>query len=428
MKKIASLLLLCVLLPLHAHADRYYLTGMEWQNAGSGYEWTTTTNSPAISTSVKHGGSASLLLTGVGAASSEGFTHTLSTAYSHFYLRYYIYVDSLSSTGYTYVGIKNGANYNGAIRLRDVGGTLDMLVEADNGSGAITDTATLSYDTWHMIEINANTAPAAGSDTLRVLVDGVDVALATNLTLTGTPSTLEVALYNSGGSVDNTSIVYIDDIAINNSNNTLNGSFPGAGKIVAAVPNAAGKSACNGGLFSAVNEIPVSDTNTSTANRCELTTNGVVTGMFNLTDASTLGIGSNDSIHAVSTLFRVVKAGTAATNWTPYLFDGTGTSSGAIADPDDGQVIRTNPVDTTPFASYVLSNNPPSSASPWTTSLIDSMQIGAGTTDGNPDVYILSMVAMIDFNDAPDPTPAPTGPLYYSVGKLLVTGGKLTIN
>lgn len=429
MKKISILLLFTILLPLQANADRLYTTGFEWQNAADGVEFVDGYNSPSISTSIKNGGNASLrfngsTIDGDGIAMGQTFT-----AFGTYYYRFDMYIDALTvNTGF-YASMHNiGLDQAiGIFGVENLGSGLDVVVQDDYSGGTVSDTGSVSYDTWHRVEVYATSANGAGADVLTIKIDGVTVVNATNLDFITNADQLIFQTYNFSGATDSVTDVYIDNVALNDTTGSYQNSWPGAGKVVAAVPNAAGLSACTAGTFSSVNEIPQSDSSTGSSDRCELD-NNPTTGLFNVTDSSTLGIDSYDTINVVHVMARVREETSGATNWFPRLnSNGSGATSGSTVDSGD-TTPRTNPNSTSAFGNNLISYVDPVTGVAWTptgTNSIDSLQIGAGTTDNNLDTHILSLAAMIEYVDGA--APPPTGPLYYSVGKLILTGGTMTI-
>lgn len=428
MKKIITILTLIVMLglaPAEAFAARLYSTGFEFQTVTAGLEWTTTTDAPTISTAIKNGGAASLSIST--ATTRRGFTHTIAST-NTYYMRTYFYVVPGAGTGAALtIGLKNASNiYAGYVTITE-GTTPTLAVFSNSTSSAISNTASLTNDNWHMLEMFANSADAANLDDLTVRVDGVQVANSNSLNLVGSLVTLDIGAATVSGSGD---VFYIDNVAVNNTTGGSQASWPGIGKIVAARPNAAGFVACeNAATFSAINETPPSDAVTGSTDRCDIVTNGGATVTHNVTDSSTLGINSYNTISLVYTMHRMREVTTGATNWAPVLSaNGSATTTGTLLDTGDATTVRTNPSGTTAFGSGIISYTNPSTGVAWTptgTNSIDSMKLGFTSTDANPDITNATAAAMIEYVDQVPYTPL--GALYYSVGKLILTNGKMII-
>ena len=423
-KKATTLLLLLVMLglaPAEVLAARLYSTGMEWQSVTSGVEWTTTVSTPTISTTIKNGGSASLSFSTATAVKS--LQHTVASL-GVYYLRYYVYVVPGAGAGANItVGLKNASNiYAGYLTITE-GATPTLTVAANSTSTPIANTASLTNGNWHMIEMFANSADGAGLDDLTVRVDGTQVANANNLNLITNSVTLDVSAINTSGSGD---VFYVDDIGLNDTTGSAQTSWPGTGKIVTAVPNAAGFTACTVGVFSSINEVPPSETSTGSTDRCEMTVNGGQTATFNVTDSSTLGIDSYDTINLVYTMMRLKELSSNVTIWQPLISaNGSATSSGSAVDAGD-LTNRTNPNGTAAFGNTLISYTNPSTAVAWTptgTNSIDSMKIGVTGTDFNPDVYVQTMAAMVEYRDVYVPVSATS----LMLGKLTFMNGKLIL-
>lgn len=423
MKKTFATLLLLITLgiaPGEVFAARQFSTGFEWQNTTSGVEWVTTVSTPTISTSVKHGGNASLQMTTAVTAKSISWTQGNSTRY---YLRYYFYFTPGAGTNpILTAGMRDASNYYaGYLTIEDNGTNPFLTVRANSTSTPISNTATLQNNTWHMVEMYIDTLGGTNSDILTVRVDGVQVANSATQNMVISPSAFEISASNSSGSGD---IFYLDDIAVDPGG--VQGLWQGEGKIVAAVPNAAGFSACTTGTFSSINEIPQSDTSTGGTDRCEMTVNTGQTATFNVTDSSALGIDSYDTINLLYPMARLNEAASNVTVWNILISaNGVATTTSSGFDVGD-TTIRTNPIGTINFGNLLVSTTNPATSLAWTptgSNSIDSMKIGITGTDFNPDVYMQTFAVMIEYRDAN----LPLGPLYYSVGKMIIAKGKMSI-
>lgn len=185
----------------------------------------------------------------------------------------------------------------------------------------------------------------------------------------------------------------------------LHTSYPGSGKVVVAVPSAAGDSAATTGVYSYINEIPPSDTATSGSTMIELDVNPTI-AEYQVTDSGTLGIPENALINCVSVLARLREETAGTTNYYLRLKSVSGgfTHVSPLFDCGDATTVRTNPNGTTAFGNPFTITQDPSTGVPFTptgTYSIDNMQVGVGTTDGSPDTWVLGLYAMIEYQCRP---------------------------
>ena len=419
--------------PHLSEAARLYTSGFEWQSATAGIEFDTVLGTPSITTSIKHSGAASMNINGITAFNAEGTQQPFTANQNTFYARAYVYIDDMENNaggndGF-WLDATTPTNQIAAVQINNNAGTLQLTAWYNDGLSQISDTASLSFDTWHRIEMYVNTADAAGQDDYTVMVDGVQVANATNLTFTVTDATiLATYMYNESGSTDSTTNIYYDDLAFNDTNGASQISWPGAGNIVALVPNAAGDNNCTSGDYTMVNEIPPSDTVTDAVTVCRLNTSGDIAD-FNVTDSSSAGIDSYDTITLVQPMARmreVITTG-APSGYQLRLKSasgGTATTS-ASSDASNATTVRTNPNGNAAgnaFAARLIATTDPTSATAWTptgTNSIDNMQIGVTSTDSDPDFYVVTYAAMVEYVDG---SPPPVTRFMRLLGNLRLLG------
>lgn len=388
-----------------ANAARLFSTGFEWQSVTAGVEWVTTTGSPAISTSIKHAGAASMRANPT-AATAFGAINFRADAVANAYLRTYVYIASAPGADVSILQYCDSADFCGA-KLKLTSG---RQLKCDNNDGSLTTTgsATLSTATWYLIDMfydeTGNTCTAKIDTTTDINAATVDDV--------GGGGRIRWGAIDSA-----TTDLYFDDVGVNN---TAAGgtqtSYLGAGNIVIATSTAAGSSLCTTGNHTMISEIPPSNTLTSGSTMCELDTT-TTNGMFNMTDTSGaggLGIDSYDTISLVYLVARMREDTAGATNYLLRIKSAAtaATSSSAAADAGDATTVRTNPTGTTAFATSLIAYTDPTTAVAWTptgTNSIDNMQAGVGTTDGAPDSWVATFAAMIEYVDGAAPgggTPA----------------------
>ena len=408
MKRSLSILILSILcLPVYANAARLYTTGFEWQSVTAGHEILAANTSPTIDTTTKHSGAVSVEMSGtISAGTVEDVNYTY-TSETQAYARWYIYVTQQTNDPAVAIFMDSysaGTNVV-SIQLTGCNGTTcDGITYYNNFGGTLTGGWTITEDAWHYVEMYYDSTPANGSEILTVRVDGsvVDTSSALTFTLKTIDNT-EYGIYNgTAGNITDTTVNF-DDVAINDTGGTAQISYPGVGNIVALVPNAAGGSACsNSAAFGAVNEVPPSDTATDNTNRCDLDTTTSL-AMYNVTDTATAGIDSYDDITLITVMARIREEAAGTSNWFPRIdSSGTATTSGSSVDAGDA-TARTNPNSTTAFTNMLISYTDPNTSAAWEPSAIDEMELGAGTTDGTPDVWMLTLAGMIEYTDGEAP-------------------------
>lgn len=258
----------------------------------------------------------------------------------------------------------------------------------------------LSLNTWYRVEFYFQDNGATNA--LELLIDGTSIASTTS---NADAFTGPVDAVVWGKSAADTALdIFFDDIAVNTSD------YAGEGRIVVATPNAAGDSNCTAGDFADVNEIPArNDATAGGTDVCELDTT-TTTALFNATNTAELGIDSYDTINLVDVYARVREETAGTSNYFIRVLSASGGTASSSASVDAGDATaRTNPSATTNFGIRHLLYTDPSTGSAWTptgTNSIENMQIGAGTTDGNPDTWLVWIGAMVEYQDGSPPSPS----------------------
>lgn len=229
-------------------------------------------------------------------------TRALSTTY---YIRAYFNFSHLP--GSTVVVLIAGAT--GVAAKLTSGGKLQLFNMGAGTQIGSDSAATINTGTWYRIELSFKTGSGAVTtytDT-ELMLDGVSVASASGLSITGVAADCHWGWYETPGSLKT---VITDDVALNDSTGANNNSWPGDAKIIMMRPisdNARGAWDAGAGgttnLWDAVNNTPpvgVSDsaaTNTSQI-RNKSTTNPSSCD-FNLATYTAAGVGSTDTINAM---------------------------------------------------------------------------------------------------------------------------------
>ncbi len=383
---------------------RLYESGFELNSATAGMEWGVVTNGTVQSSTVRSGtyaGQVTSLVSGAG----RGFAHQFQAATGNgpYWARFYFRAATLPSaensifrwtgTSPTITSGVPGARLTidntGTVKLYDGGGTLI-------GTAGVT----LTTGVWYCLELKYDVSPASGSRIIQARIDGG--------TAFGTTTSVQIAQVasivigaNIGAEAQTTGSWFFDDIAVNDSAaGTGQTSYPGSGKLVLAKPTGAGDSAATTGIFSYINEIPPTDTATSGSTMIELDANPT-NADYNVTNTGTLGIAATDVIKLVSVWARVREESSGTSNYTLRLKSASGGTVASSASVDAGDTTaRTNPNGTTAFGNRHVSYTDPTTAAAWTptgTNSIENMQVGVGTTDGNPDTWVLWLGAYVEY-------------------------------
>lgn len=397
-----SSLFLLLSFPNNAHANRLFTSGFELQSLTAGVEFASLYGSPTINTTIKRTGAASMRST----ASGDFLNHQVTSATgSELYFRFYFYVTSYPSSNGTSIFAVADLNLDGVWLLMNTNGVLELW-NADNDvltTQIGSDSSALSLNTWYKLEIYLNSFGTTWKASARV--NGATFTSSSSIAAAGSSNGMTIwpGIYGSAATV------YYDDIAINNVSGSFQNSWPGDGGVVALTPNAAGDSNCTTGNYTMVGEIPISNTATSGSTMCELDTNAT-TAYFNVTDSSTAGIGSSDYVALVYELARIREDTSGATN---YFMGIKSAASGTVLSTtvvDAGNTtVRTNPNSTTAFGSSLIAYTDPATQAAWTptgTNSLDNMQVGVGTTDGNPDTWALGVYVMVEYGGS---APTDTG-------------------
>lgn len=352
---------------------RLWSCGFELQTVGSGgvgVEWDTTTGSPSINTTTVRSGAASLRCNPTAATSFIQHAIQASDVATRVYLRAYVRIATLPSAKTMILSWTDGTPFGYGIVLQTNG---KLTIEGTNGTLFTSQSAlTLSTGQWYRIELDMDD----NNDIATAYVDGTQV-----LQLTGA-DVFGGHLARFGPQFSCTTDIYLDDLAVNDTSGSTQTALPGAGSIVHLRPNAAGDNngfatATGGTAGTANNYTRVSETTPDdTTSYNNTTATGTTTiDDFNVTDASSSGIGSSDTI----TLVQVgQRAGSSATTTASIVTRIKAAASGTVAES------ASIPVNTTTFNThattipklYKLTAYVKPSSTAWTRSDLDSMQIG----------------------------------------------------
>ncbi len=391
MKYIIPILLLLVT-PLTAGASRLYSTGFEWNAPASGVEYDTLTGTATTSATNVYSGTTAFRA--YPTASTGYMTHRVQAdTINQTFHRVYLYIATAPSATTSILSYGDGSFFGAHLRL----GPERTIAVTQNDFTILGNTSVLSLNTWYRLELSYDDANANNTTVFKL--DGTTVYSGNNGDIGG-GGVIRVGVIDS-----TTADLYFDNVG---SNSTAAGgtqtSYLGEGKIVALVPNGAGYSNCSIGSYANINEIPPENGATSGgSNICELDTTTDV-GMFNMTDSATAGVDSYDTISLLYGMIRTREQSGGTSNYYIRLSaNGTATSSSTSYDAGDATTVRTNTSGTTAFTNVFVSYTNPATSAAWVTSGIDSMQAGAGSTDGAPDTWVTTLAIMLEYVDGSAP-------------------------
>lgn len=293
------------------------------------------------------------------------------------------------------------AAVNGTVAITDAG-QLKLLDGVIGGTQRGSNSPTLSLDTWYCLQMQVN--HGATNELTARLFDANGNLLWIAVGAMTTATNAQTVYFGAIDWVTGLEM-YIDDVFINT---TDANDYPNPLlKLVMARPTGAGDNAATAGTASSINEVPVTDTVTSSANRIELDNNPTV-AEYEMTNSSDLGIAADDTIEVVSTMIRIREEANATTNYRPRLKSASGGTTQLGTAVDAGNTtLRTNPNGTNVanhFSNALISTTDPTTGLAWTptgTNSINSMQMGVGTTTAN-DIWIAWMGAYIGYVPKPD--------------------------
>jgi len=380
-----------------------WYSGFEWQSITAGVEWSNSFGTPAISTAIKNTGSASLRVQTPTIFTPKGMSHVWSGSdanviYAQFYMRIDMSVDVETSCFALYDA--SGGRMSVSLHL-----TADDKIGLwynDTATQVGSNSSALSKNTQYRIEVKLDRSGAGGTHVLEARIDGAAAFASTSsATVSWGANQVGVGLELNGDGAA-AGDVYFDDLVLRND------AYPGGERVVISVPTGSGDSAATTGNASMVNEVPPSNTATSGSTMAELDSNGV-TASYNMTDSSTLGIDSYDTISAVMPLCRIREESAGTSSYRHGIKSASGGTTTLTTAADGGNTtVRTCPNGTTAFGRMLISETDPTTGVAWTptgTNSIDNMQqvVANVDADSTPDLWVLTMGTMILYKDGVAP-------------------------
>lgn len=387
--------------------SRLLTSGFETNSVTAGIEWTTIHSTPSIQTSVVRSGTYALEITSLGSTSIKGLRYQFGAANGNgpFFLRiYFRYAAAPSAANQIMQFLDSSAvmraaielNSDGTLQLRDEDGTIGSPSSA------------LVADTWYRVELMVDISGAGGAHIVTARIDGTNFATASNRNISTGVNLIRIG-GNLAGEAQTTGDWFFDDVAVNDATGSFQTSWPGSGKVIMLVPNAAGEANAwlntAGGAgastnFQLVDEIPPNDgTDLVQSN----TLNAV--DMYNVTNNS---LGFTDTVNLVSLMVRMRNNTSDAV--TSFRVRAEKAAGGTVSESADiipnSATWRTNDPGAVKTSPLTLYQDP--DAMNWSKTTLDSLQAGVKlTAAGTNNVQVSALYVMVDYT--PDSNPPKGG-------------------
>lgn len=317
-------------------------------------------------TIVRSGAASAKIDSGVGNAAATvntgAVSQTVSSGTVTYWVRGCFYFANFPASA-TILILRGATNVAGTVQNIGVGIDSSGLLYLQNSSSATSNAGTLScsLNTWNRIEcqitvtITAGVSADATVDSARL--NGVDIGAAalSNLTSTATPSVVVAASAGWHSAPGASSVVYVDDMAWNDSTGASQNSWPGDGKVVMLKPvsdNTVGSgwtdsAAATTGLWQSVDNTPptgIADTTASAGHQIRNATSATANYDANLAAYSTAvasgggGMATGDTVNCVQPLTNTgapvvtaAKTGSVGTVSNPAITNTAFTAGGTAA-------------------------------------------------------------------------------------------------
>lgn len=402
---------------------RLFTSGFEVANNTAGHEWTNAgVSSAARSTTSPRTGLACGLVSGLVSGTQAGWGVSFITTADGgpYYLRFYLAVDTVPSADNCVAALVTGANVTSTsvndAQIRLTSSRTLRLFAANSAVGSAS--SALTAGSYHLVELEVDNTPAAGSKIVRAYLDGTLFAGTTTSSDVG-GNISGVAL---GGNLDaeaqTTGAWRFDDVAVNDSSGSQQNGLAGAGKVIILRPNAAGDSNqwadTSNAAGSTSNYTLVDETSPNDATDLVQSATLNNTDLYNM-EAS--GIGASDTVNAVSVYLRrrnnVADAATAVAVVVRKTSGGTdGVSTAVVPNTTTWRTGGTTS-STVLTPSHIAYLDPDGAA--WTQSTLDTMQVGCRiTTGGSNRVQVSTIWAYVDYTPSTSVTGSAAGSVSVS--------------
>lgn len=360
---------------------RLWSSGFELNSSVGGIEISNVQSTPIVQASVVRSGTYAAEISSLGSGVVMSFSQQFVSpaATGPFYFRTYFRYATLPTADNGIIRL--GGTATGTTRISvKLSSTGELKIFNGTSTQIGSSSAALNSDTWYMVEILFDRSGGAGASIVELKIDGVSVASSSTETLSGNVLSFAVG-GNLVAEAQTTGQWFFDDEAINDTSGSLQNTWPGEGAILVARPNAAGdtntwlKTAGGAGdtdNYQEVDEFPPDDATTfikSTTLDDE--------DFYNVTDLSH-PVGYTPNLVQVGARFNSDNTIGNPTFRVQLKKTSGGTISQGAATTPGNQTWITNSTTLPRIYPLTLYSDP--DGSPWTTTTLDSMQIGVKLT------------------------------------------------
>ena len=375
---------------------RIFSSGFELQSTTAGVEWTSVAGTPAIDTTTKNGGAASLRIASLSSSTEESLTYAFDASATDtsgpLFFRTYLYITTAPGAANRIISLENSSGTAIAYMTLDNSRLLRMYDE-DSIVGSAS--SALSTSTWYRIEIKFDSSPSSSNDVIEARIDGAVFATSSGRNLTTGIRTLTVGA-NINSEANTTGDIYFDDVAINKNIGTYQYSYPGVGKIAHLRPDANGTPGSWTGGYTDVNEVTPNDgTNrifTNTLNQVE---------RYTIDNTATPGITSGAHINLVSVGLRYSTSAASAAATVSLLDSGSYFIESEYINSSGSYETNSN---VEPRGYPLTMYTRPLTSSLWSTSELDSAILGIRYVDdsGSINFYVSTLWVLVEYYDPID--------------------------
>lgn len=378
---------------------RLYTTGFELNSNATGFDIHQSNGVIVIGTGASvRSGTYALHTTALvlGTSQRASLRYVSAAGLGPYYCRTYFRVDTAPSANNTIIRLSGAA---ATIIVKLTSGR--QLILSDQSGDIGTSAGALTVGQQYRINLLYDATGGAGTHIARLYVDGAEVVGASNRTFTNTTVQQLDLGGNMSGEAQTVGDWWFDDVAINDNTGSFQNSQPGEGHVVYARPTGNGDANVNvtrGGVDSGADWSQLSEVTPNDATdyiEMNSTTSAVWT---NITDSATLGIGGAYQIPLIHVGGRITLASAGAGNWFPSI---KGQAGGTALDGTPVNLAATtwaandDSSGTQQFKVTAYTN--PQDGAAWLASTLDTVQIGAKTTDGSPATRVTALWAVVEY-------------------------------
>lgn len=330
---------------------------------------------------------------------------TFATKTILFY-RVYVWIDTLPSIEVGFIGTGPSGTYTHYLSV-DSSGTLRTYYKNNGGTYVqVSGTTALATGQWYRIEFTHDITTQTNSSCTSY-VDGAVSATGSGLSVFAASVGQFIVGGNLIGEANAAGDWYFDDLAVNDNSGANQTSLPGAGSVVYLRPNGPGDADTGGPTRGGT------DSGSIEGQLDEITPNDATDYVILPVNPSDVWVDVENLPAGVSTVTlvevhgRVTGANSTASNWFPQIeSQSAGTKVAGTTTVLATTSWFTNDDTATAGNSKLTSYTDPQAGGAWTSALVNAMQISAKTTDGNPDTWVSTLWAIVEYVPAVTSDPA----------------------